>query len=75
MKHIKLLIISITLIIVAVSVIFYFNNQNNSLLNSKLPENLFNQFGCGRNTLDLRGTDKYCYDYNLYKKDHAAGLI
>lgn len=40
-----------------------------------LPADLRKKFRCDRITLDWLPTDKYCQDYELYKRDHAAGLI
>ena len=40
-----------------------------------LPSNLYKQFTCDRVIQNALATDVYCNDYDLYKKDHAAGKI
>lgn len=42
---------------------------------NKLPTDLYKEFRCDRKTKEALSTDKYCNDYELYKKDHATGII
>jgi len=64
------MIICALLAVIAVLGVIAANEKTNSL-----PAGLSEKFGCDRITLDARSTDKYCGNYELYKKDKAAGLI
>jgi hypothetical protein len=46
-----------------------------SHLSNELPADLYKQLRCDRVTDEFLTSDKYCHDYSLYKKDHAAGII
>lgn len=61
---------SLLLLIAITSALNLKSYQSNSL-----PKELYNQFRCDRISKETLSTDKYCNDYNLYKKDHAAGRI
>ena len=74
MKHKTVYLFMIAIVCVLAAVLFvYF--QNNQTKNNMLPSELREQLSCDRLTLDMKSTDKYCNDYKLYKKDHAAGKI
>jgi hypothetical protein len=73
MKRKKAVILFVIMLGLVVGSIVFLRIQ--SYQNKKLPDELFKKFDCGRKTLDLRFTDKYCTDYELYKKDQAAGNI
>ena len=57
-------------LIIIIGVVYFKSHQDNTL-----PANLREQFRCDRITKEALSTDKYCNDYNLYKKDRAAGII
>jgi hypothetical protein len=59
-------------IIILAATIFLFSKKNQ---NSDLPPDIYHKLGCDRLTQELRSTDIYCHDYQLYKKDHAAGKV
>lgn len=66
------LVIMLSLCMIMGGILFFFLDLSDK---KTLPDDLYDKFGCGRTTLDARYTDKYCYDYEFYKKDHAAGKI
>jgi len=71
MRNRKVLLAILAIILIGGAIILYFVHHQKR----RLPDNLYNQFRCGRSTLEYLSTDKYCDDYDLYKKDHAAGII
>ncbi|HSW37695.1 MAG TPA: hypothetical protein VLG37_05005 [Candidatus Saccharimonadales bacterium] len=64
------ILVGLLLLIGIVSVAYFKSHQDNTL-----PDDLRKQFRCDRITNEALSTDRYCNDYNLYKKDHAAGII
>ncbi|HYF97105.1 MAG TPA: hypothetical protein VD947_03660 [Patescibacteria group bacterium] len=50
-------------------------NQDAGALEDRLPSHLYKEFRCNRTTKEALSTDKYCNNYDLYKRDHAAGII
>jgi hypothetical protein len=69
-KSFVLMLSGLLLLIGIIGVVYLKSNQDNTL-----PENLHRQFKCDRVTKEALTTDKYCNDYNLYKRDHKAGVI
>lgn len=78
MKHTKRRVVLISIVgVILVLVFVYILLLLNARIyeSNRLPDNLRKQFRCDRITADWLPTDKYCDNYKLYERDHAAGKI
>lgn len=66
----KIGIVLAILVLIITGCIAYLRDKN-----PMSKEEMQQQFKCHRKTMDIQATDKYCADYELYKRDHAAGII
>jgi hypothetical protein len=64
------ILLGLIFLISIIGVIYFKSHEDNAL-----PAKLREQFRCDRMTKEALSTDKYCNDYDLYKKDRAAGII
>lgn len=66
-----LLILTVLLLLIGITTVVFLRSRQNN----ELPANLYKQFKCDNPIDEGFSTHKYCNDYDLYKKDHAAGII
>ncbi len=75
MKHKRLILVAVILLLSVSLAATLLIAQKQSAKGYLSPEEVREKFFCDRMTLDIRPTDGYCNNYELYKKDHDAGII
>lgn len=68
-KKKALTIVAALLVVLTVALYFVLSDRPMSY------EEMRDQFRCNRITNEVLETDKYCFNYELYKLDHAQGKI
>ncbi len=72
MRNEALFLIGIVLLVIVFAAFSFFADRSKD---RKLLDEINKKFDCNRTTLDLRSTDIYCHNADLYEKDLKSGKI